>query len=232
MNARYGFKIIDHFHSSVWKANKNKYLSPYAAWQDDNLLLKCIKNRIIYKGCNLDRSKVLAGFSIAKVAPKVSVFNTYLAKYIVEKYLSPYNEVFDPCSGYSGRMLGVCSLGKKYIGQDINPITVKESNQIINYFNLNASIKCEDSLNNSGDYECLFTCTPYNLKEQWGQEIENKSCDECVDEILYRYNCNEYVFVVDKTEKYSQYIVEELNNKSHFNNNKEHIIRIKRQIFN
>ena len=228
MNARYGMKIIDHFHSSIWKANKSGYLSPYNAWWDDNLLLKCIKNRIIYKGCNLDRSKVLAGFSIAKVAPKVSIFNPYLAKYIVEKYLSKYNEIFDPCSGYSGRMLGVCSLGKKYIGQDINPITVEESNQIIRYFNLNALIKCEDSLNSNGEYECLFTCTPYKDKENWNQEINNKSCDEWIDEILSKYNCNEYVFVVDKTEKYSQYIVEELDNKSHFNKNKEYIIRIKK----
>lgn len=225
-NARYGMKIIDHFHPSIWKANKNSYISPYNAWQDDLLLIKSIKNRIIYKGCNLDRSKVLSGFSINKIAPKVSVFNPNLAKYIINKYLSQYEEIFDPCSGYSGRLLGACSLGKKYIGQDINPITVKESNQIINYFNLNAQITCKDLLQDIGEYECLFTCTPYNNKESWNQEIKNKSCDEWIDEILSKYKCKEYIFVVDKTEKYSQYIVEEIENKSHFNKNKEYIIKI------
>ena len=228
MKAKYGIKIIDHFHSSIWKANKNNCLSPYNAWQDDTLLMKSIKNRVIYKGCNLDRSKVLSGFSIAKIAPKVSVFNPYLSKYIVEKYLSQYNEIFDPCSGYSGRMLGVCALGKKYIGQDINPITVEESNQIIKHFNLNASIECKDLLQDDNrEYECLFTCTPYSLKEQWNQEIEDKSCDEWIDEILSRYKCKRYIFVVDRTDKYSQHIVEELNNKSHLNNDsKEYIIMI------
>lgn len=226
MNARYGMKIIDHFHSSIWKANRNGSISPYSAWQKDDLLIKCIKNRIIYKGCNLDRSKVLAGFSINKIAPKVSIFNPNLAKYIVGKYLSNYNVVFDPCSGYSGRMLGVCSLGKRYIGQDINSETVEESNNIIKYFNLDASVECKDLLKDSGEYECLFTCSPYGSKEKWNQEIENKSCDEWIEEILSRYKCKEYLFVVDKTEKYLDYIVEELKNKSHFGSNLEYIIKI------
>lgn len=226
MNARYGMKIIDHFHPSIWKANRDGSISPYEAWQKDDLLIKCIKNRIIYKGCNLDRSKVLAGFSINKIAPKVSLFNPNLAKYIVGKYLSNYNIIFDPCSGYSGRMLGVCSLGKGYIGQDINPETVEESNNIIKYFNLDASVKCKDLLKDSGEYECLFTCSPYGSKEKWNQEIENKSCDEWIEEILSRYKCKEYLFVVDKTEKYLDYIVEELKNKSHFGSNLEYIIKI------
>lgn len=226
MNARYGMKIIDHFHSSIWKANRNGSISPYSAWQKDDLLIKCIKNRIIYKGCNLDRSKVLAGFSINKIAPKVSIFNPNLAKYIVGKYLSNYNVIFDPCSGYSGRMLGVCSLGKRYIGQDINSETVEESNNIIKYFNLDASVECKDLLKDSGEYECLFTCSPYGSKEKWNQEIENKSCDEWIEEILSRYKCKEYLFVVDKTEKYLNYIVEELKNKSHFGSNLEYIIKI------
>lgn len=226
MNARYGMKIIDHFHPSIWKANRDRSISPYEAWQKDDLLIKCIKNRIIYKGCNLDRSKVLAGFSINKIAPKVSLFNPNLAKYIVDKYLSDYNIIFDPCSGYSGRMLGVCSLGKRYIGQDINSETVEESNNIIKYFNLDASIECKDLLKDSGEYECLFTCSPYGSKEKWNQEIENKSCDEWIEEILSRYKCKEYIFVVDKTEKYLDYIVEELKNKSHFGSNLEYIIKI------
>lgn len=226
MNARYGMKIIDHFHPSIWKANRDGSISPYEAWQKDDLLIKCIKNRIIYKGCNLDRSKVLAGFSINKIAPKVSIFNPNLAKYIVGKYLSNYNVVFDPCSGYSGRMLGVCSLGKRYIGQDINSETVEESNNIIKYFNLDASVECKDLLKDSGEYECLFTCSPYGSKEKWNQEIENKSCDEWIEEILSRYKCKEYLFVVDKTEKYLDYIVEELKNKSHFGSNLEYIIKI------
>lgn len=226
INVRTGDKIIYNFHPSIWKCNRKNKLSPYKAWQDDKLLLKCIKNRIIYKGSNLDRSKVLTGFTISGIAPKVSIFNPNLAKYIGEKYLGAYDEIFDPCSGYSGRMLGICSLGKKYIGQDINITTVEESNNIIDYFNLNATVKVKNLLEDSGEYECLFTCPPYGDKENWGQKIESKSCDEWIDEIISRYKCKEYIFVVDKTEKYQDCIVEELKNKSHFSINKEYIIKI------
>ena len=226
MRARYGDKIINHFHPSIFKCNTGKYPSPYNAWSNDELLKKCIKNRIIYKGCNLDRSKVLAGLSIAKIAPKISIFNSYLAKYIIKKYLDDYNTIFDPFSGYSGRMLGACSLDKYYIGQDINPTTVAESNNIINYFGLNAQICVKDLLNDSGNYPCLFTCPPYGDKENWGQSVTIKNCDGWITECLNRYKCEKYVFVVDNTELYKDCIVEELTNKSHFGENKEYIVVI------
>lgn len=226
MRARYGDKIINHFHPSIFKCNVGKYPSPYNAWSNDELLKKCIKNRIIYKGCNLDRSKVLAGLSIAKIAPKISIFNSYLAKYIIKKYLDSYNTIFDPFSGYSGRMLGTCSLDKYYIGQDINPTTVAESNNIIKYFGLNAQIHVKDLLDDFGNYPCLFTCPPYGDKENWGQNVIIKSCDDWIAECLNRYKCEKYVFVVDDTELYKNYIVEELTNKSHFGENKEYIIVI------
>ena len=227
MNARYGQRVIDKFHKSVWKAHKYAQKSPYEAWQDDNLLKKCIDNRIIYKGSNLDPSKILYGFSAAKIAPKVSLFNPYLAKYLISKYLNHYDTIFDPCSGYSGRLLGAVSLNKKYIGQDINDNTVEETNELIQYFNFDATVTCIDSLKTIGDYDCLFTCSPYRHKELWGKDDYCLSCDEWMSELIQRYKCKEYLFVVDETELYKDYIVEELVNISHINTNKEYVIHIK-----
>ena len=62
------------------------------AWEDDTLLKKVISNRLIYKN-NVDPSKVLTGFNISKICPRVSIFNPVLAKYIVSNYLSE----FDSC---------------------------------------------------------------------------------------------------------------------------------------
>ena len=225
-NARYGMKVVDKFHRSVWKANRKGYRSPYEAWQDDQLLTKCIKNRIVYKGTKLDPSRVLRGLSVARVAPKVSVFNPNLAKYLVEKYLSEFDTVFDPCSGYSGRLLGTCAAGKHYIGQDINVTTVKESQQIIDYLDLNATVSCIDSLATTGRYDCLFTCSPYSDKERWGTDIPNMTCDEWIDSIISKYACKRYLFVVDQTEKYKDYVVETITNKSHLNTNHELVICI------
>lgn len=227
--ARYGDKIMLNFHPSIYKAHKNGCKSPYEAWKDDETLLMCIKNRIVYKGSSLDRSKVLSGLSVTKVAPRVSLFSSYLAKYLINKYLLDYETVFDPFSGYSGRMLGACSNGKKYVGHDINRTTVCETNRLIDFLHLDANVFVKDILEDSGSYECLFTCPPYGEKEIWGEETVFMSCDEWIDECIKRYDCNRYVFVIDKTDRYQKYITEELLNKSHFGSNKELVVVINKE---
>lgn len=224
MNARYGERVIQHFHKSIWKANKKGCPSPFDAWQDDNILKKAIQNRIIYKGNSLDPSKVLYGFSAAKIAPKVSVFNPYLAKYLISKYLNEFDTIFDPCSGYSGRLLGAVSLGKTYVGRDINPVTVDESNNLLHELKLPASVECRDSLLITGKFECLFTCPPYSDKENWNQEIVNMTCDDWIEHFLKNFSCKKYLFVVDNTTKYKGNIVEELKNTSHFSNSSEYVL--------
>lgn len=225
--SRIGGRILRHFHRSILTSHRDGCISPYEGWMSDNILLKCIKNRFIYVN-NLEPSRVLEGLNISKLAPKVSVFSPTRAKTIVTKYLNEFSSVFDPFSGFSGRMLGVCALGKKYIGQDINQQIVQESNQIIEFLGLEkqATVVQKDVLESTGEYECLFTCSPYSSKEIWGKETIFKTCDEWIDECLSRFSCSQYVFVVDKTEKYKEFIQEEIVNKSHFGKNTELIIII------
>src|SRR5574344_1186157 len=224
-HSRVGISIVNNYHKHIWQSRVGNNLSPVECWQNKELLMQAIKNRVIYSS-TLSSQAIAAGFNICKIAPKVSVFNPMLAKHIVKTYLSDYETVFDPFSGFSGRMLGTCACGKKYIGQDINEIHVKESNEIINKLKLNAVILQKDIFESAGEYDCLFTCSPYGLKEIWNEHETNKSCDEWVDECLQRFKCKRYVFVVDKTEKYKDKIVEEISNKSHFSNAKEYIIVI------
>jgi hypothetical protein len=222
-----GNSIIMNFHKSIWKCNLNGKLSPFEAWNDKEMLKKCVMNRFIYES-KLSSQNILRGFNVCKLAPKVSVFNPSLASHLVKKYLDSYDEVFDPMSGFSGRMLGVCANNKKYIGQDINQITIDESSKIIDFLNLNAKITTKDCLDDYGKYDCLFTCPPYRNKENWCQEIKNFSCDEWIDECLKRYDCKTYMFVVDETTKYKENIVETLENCSHFGVNNEYVILIKK----
>lgn len=227
VSARYGEKVVSHFYPSIYHAHKLGKMSPYDAWQNDTTLNKCIDNRIIYKGNRLDPSKVLTGFSTSGIAPKVSVFNPYLAKYLISKYLPEFTEVFDPFSGFGGRLLGAASLDKKYVGQDINPTTVRESINMITSMNLkNCEVSLMDSILSTGKYECLLTCPPYSLKETWGQDIMNFTCDEWIDICISNFKCERYVFVVDSTEKYKDFIREELVYKSHFNSSTELVVVI------
>lgn len=231
VNTRQGDRIIQHFHQSIWHDHRDGELSPYEAWKDDELLIKVIQNRIIYQ-THLNPNKILQGFNIAKVAPKVSVFSAGRAKMIASRYLQDFNVVFDPFSGYSGRMLGVTSLGKTYIGQDISERHVAESNAMINFLkeykvDIDATVTQKDIFKSSGEYPCLFTCSPYSTKEQWEEvPVDNRSCDDWIDVCLERFKCKRYIFVVDNTTKYTDYVVAEISNKSHFSNAKERIIVI------
>lgn len=221
-----GMSSIRHFHKSIYDARVGSSISIKEAWYNDKLLRKVISNRMLYVN-NVDPSKVLAGFYISKIVPKVSVFNPVLARYLTNKYLAEFEEVLDPFAGYSGRLLGVCSADKQYKGWDINETAILESNQLIQFHNLNGSIEYRNILQTENVIgQCLLTCPPYNKKEKYNSEIEFKTCDEWIDECLNRFSCKKYVFVVDRTAKYSEYIRETLVNKSHFSNSTEYVVVI------
>ena len=65
-------------------------------------MYKVIENRLKYLKEDLSIYNIRAGLSISKKAPKVSVFKPATAKYLIEKYLNEYTEIFDPCCGFSG----------------------------------------------------------------------------------------------------------------------------------
>lgn len=224
--AKLAISVITHFHRSIYDAHVGNYPSPKQAWYDDKLLKKVIINRLIYKN-DVDPHKILRGFNISKICPRISVFNPVLARYLVETYLSDYDTVFDPFSGYSGRLLGVTSLNKTYIGQDLNEVAVHESNQLAEFLSLNNySVTCRNILDSSGSYPCLLTCPPYADKEHYHNETTIKTCDDWIDYILSAFDCNKYVFVVDATSKYQNNIVESIKSSSHMSKVTEHVIVI------
>lgn len=221
-----GLSTIRQFHKSIWKDKVKGHKSVYEAWNDDKLLKKVIANRLIYVD-NVDPSKVLNGFNISKISPRVSIFNPVLAKYLIKKYLDAYPVIFDPFSGYSGRLLGAAASGKCYIGQDLNPDHVNESNQIIQFHNLqNCNITYKDSLDSQGSYSCLFTCPPYGDLEIYLDNQVIKSCDNWIDICLQNFKCDKYLFVVNETEKYKDKVVEEISYTSYFRKSKECVILI------
>ena len=224
-NSYVGSSIVRHFHESIWEAHVGKNISPVECWNNKELLEKTVRNRMIYSS-RLSSQSIVDGFNVSKIAPKVSVFNPMLAKYLIKTYLNEFSEVFDPFSGFSGRMLGCCALGKKYIGQDINTKHVTESNRIIDYLRLDASVKEQDIFIDQGKYECLFTCPPYGLKEIWNENETNYTCDMWIAQCITRYDCKKYLFVVDSSERYKDYIIDEITNSSHFGNRKEYIVLI------
>lgn len=225
-------ELIHHFHKSIYDATRKGKPSPKEAWDNECLFKKCVENRLRYVG-RCKPSDILQGFNVSKIAPKVSLFNVNFAEYILKKY-STTNNIFDPFSGFSGRLLASSNLNKTYYGQDINVQHVQESNNIIQFKKLkNVDVVVQDIITDTYKVfndTTLFTCPPYGGKEHWNKnsdEVE-KICDEWIDICLQKYNCKEYIFVIDTTEKYKNYIVETITNKSHFGENNEYILYIQR----
>lgn len=243
--------IIKYFHQSIWKANVHSSLSPYNGWQaikaDPELFKDFYRNRLrcsdwFKKEGRLDymlRGVVMEntygiGLSTSRKYQVVTYFKPRLAKYIITKYLDQFDVVFDPMSGYSGRMIGALASGKSYIGQDLCKSSVDESNEIIKFLEpmmqqgQYAEVQCKDSTKEYGEYTCLFTCPPYNDIENWpGVKSVNWDCDKWIDLCITHYHCDRYVFVVDdKIQRYLPWVKESITNTSHFAANKEHIVVI------
>ena len=220
---------IKNFHKSIYHANRKVFKAPYDAFKDPLLIEKSAINRLKYVG-SCKPSDIVYGFNVSKIAPKVSVFSPVVAKNLIERYLKEYDTVFDPFSGFSGRMIGTELCGKKYIGSDINEAHVKESNDIIDYMNYhNSSVITHNIFEyENTSYECLFTCPPYSDKENWNGDADvDKTCDEWIDICIEKFKCKAYLFVVDDTHKYKKFIVDTIENKSHLGTNFEKVILIK-----
>jgi tRNA G10 N-methylase Trm11 len=223
--------LIQHFHKSIYEAHRKNKPSPIEAWNDKELIYKCALNRLKYMG-HCKPSDILQGFNVTKLAPKISVFKPELATSLIKKYLNEYTTIIDPFSGFSGRLLGSHNCDKNYVGFDINEKHVQESKEIINYKQIKiATVETEDLIfaqTRTYEHAALFTCPPYGGKEHWNNDNDEveKTCDEWIDLCIEKHKCSKYLFVVDETEKYKDYIVETLTNTSHFGSNNEYVILI------
>lgn len=254
-NNKSGSKTVVRFHPSMKFANRKGCLSPYDYWQllkqDSELFKKFYENRLRcsdwFKEKNGKNLHYLEegyvpefiygiGLSTSRKAPFVSYFKPALAKNLILKYLNEFNTIFDPCSGYSGRLIGTLCSGKNYIGYDINDLAIRESLELYNflrrYLYNNATLQCMDSLHSTGNFDCMLTCTPYENIEEWidskGNKITSKmNCDDWIDKLTQNFKCKKYVFVTDgNIKKYKDNVVEELENTSHFGKNKEYVVVI------
>lgn len=221
--------ILRHFHKSIYEATKKGLPSPKQAWQDKNLVKKVALNRLKWVGSCAPKH-IVQGFSVTRLAPKIAMFKYSLAERLTNKYLADCDDIVDPFSGFSARLLAAGNLNKTYTGKDIHPGHVAESNDIIKYKQFkNCKVLVENLLTKQDieTHEALFTCPPYGGKEHWNEhndEVE-KSCDEWIDLCLAHYDCKKYVFVVDETTTYKPYIVETLQPKGGmFKKQSEYII--------
>lgn len=247
--------IIHVFYPSIPTASRGGRMSPVEFWKkiqtDENLFKKFYENRLLRSdwfneknGKNLQFLKkgfvpdfiYSIGCTTGRFAEKVSIFKPACAKNILNKFAPEAESVIDCFSGYGGRLLGSLAAGKSYIGYDINDITVKESNNLINWIETNfpeykgkAKVEERDAFLSNGKADVFFSCPPYLRKDKktpievWesssGKIVCLKDSDEIIDYVLANFDCDKYIFVFDSQggSKYSKYVKGNLENINYIN---------------
>jgi hypothetical protein len=196
-------------------------LSPLEAWDNELLRWKMILNRIDYSGGWIDEKAVLNAYNITRVCKQPSWFSETFARQIIRAYIST-KTIIDPFAGWGTRLTASEKEGKKYIGIDANKDLVEWMKKPNYVYNDATTWTYED------EDATVFTCPPYGLTEQYFPGQLDLTTDEWINIVLKNVKCKEYIFVVKKTEQYKNYIIQTINNKSHFGNNYEHILRIQK----
>lgn len=180
-----GSNIIKHFAPHFFEiTDKKNSPSMLAAFNNDTLLYKTIKNRL-QQNYTLSSNMLRRGLENSNSAFKGSSFNVLVAKYIYSKYTKEGSLVYDYSMGYGQRLLASLSLDHniKYIATDPFEKTYKSNIELYNFYkqNIPAFNKSVD-LNNQGsehffkqEYEnkidLAFSSPPYFNLEKYCEDI-------------------------------------------------------------
>lgn|SRR5574344_222037 len=228
-NKHLGLDVVYFYNHSIMSATKKVYESPIDSWNNLNRRRFGIKDCLLmsYK---VNSKEIFYMMLKSRLVKKVDVSDPYEMKYLVQKYYKDEHTIFDPLCGYSGKMLGVCSAFKQYIGSDINETILEENSKAISELHLDAQLyqKSVRTYKWQDRYPVLFTDIPDRDIDIWDAENNGDilTTDEWIDLILTKCNCPHYLFIVRNTEKYKKYIQESLHHKHFFGDRIRYIIYI------
>lgn len=107
----------------------------------------------------------------------VSAFPCAVAKTIVERFCDPGGLVVDPCAGWGGRMLGVASSGRPYVGFEPWDKTSEALDSIVSFLGLEqCKIHGSEFDPSKAPEKCsfVFTSPPYADLEVYGRAFSKK----------------------------------------------------------
>ena len=122
-------------------------------------------------GDPIEPNRVLKALSAKHKTP--TNFSPVLARWLVDRYCEQGGTIFDPCSGYGGRLLGslASNLNVKYIGHDIEPLTIDSGKAMVARLgSTRAELRVQAM--ESGDFpnsDMILTCPPYYNREVYGK---------------------------------------------------------------
>ena len=183
--SNYGRTCLDvcrHFcWDKFWKASGETTMSIEDAFNDDNILMSVLKNRMGWNTTgeggeekpymfSISDNMIRTGIRNSGYGYGVSNFRPLIAKFIYTKYLAPGSKVFDYSGGWGARALAAASCGMHYYATD--PLTADNINEIGDFLRSNAGLTTDLRCIKSGSevtevYDSLpmvdmcMSCPPY-----------------------------------------------------------------------
>jgi hypothetical protein len=164
-----GCNLCSPFFPNRYKAQWKGARSAFEAWHLEKTLRWAIRFQLD-QGDPVLPHRVLRAVTMQHRTP--SVFRPTVARWIYQTYCHVGGRVWDPCSGYGGRLLGAHLAGVGYTGTDVDPETVKGNRELAAFLGSTAQVvQCPAERFTPPDaLDLVFTSPPYFDRERYSQE--------------------------------------------------------------
>ena len=148
--------------------------TPIQIFNDDKLLAIAIEKAIKF-GNRMSDNRMRGMLRMVNSAKAVSNFRPTAAAIIYNQYVQPGGQIYDPCAGFGGRMMGAARVGANYLGVDPSTKTYIGLKQVaedycpdINVRLIQGCAEDYEPLAESADF--VLSSPPYYNLEQYSDE--------------------------------------------------------------
>lgn len=194
-----GLGLCNSFHPEMWSVKCRNAKTPMDIFMDRELFYNALRRRIKYSDAKLAPFNIRKSLKVFSGAQGVSNFRPTIAKWVYQKYCPAGGAVLDPCSGYSGRVLGfLSSHAGSYTGVDPSTGAINGGRNLVEAVNSIYKIDKEvelietpfEEFETAKRFDLVFTSPPYFNVEQYidtngtQSHIRYRQYDEWVDKFL------------------------------------------------
>jgi len=175
---RVGMKLCEYFFPNFFNIRNSKNISFSNSWDKENLKKVLTWNRKSHSTPYM--SELRRGIYFCCGLTKNTMYRPHMAKTVAKQFSK--DVVLDPCCGWGGRMLGVVTAGKKYVGFEPNEETYNNLIRLAHFLGIENRIDIyNDGAENMHSYDfqspdLILTSPPYfNLEiySSSGRQSEN-----------------------------------------------------------
>jgi len=189
-----GIDLANHFHPHMMEAYYSRgENSPMETFKDDDKLKDCI-NRWLELGMVPNPAGMRRILKTRNGTRGVVNYKSVIAKFIYDKYCPIDGKILDPCSGYSGRLLGCIASNRNlfYHGIDPNGNAASGNMEMASFFSTQYDVleervykyKFRQDIGMAEEvmpeikeeYDLVFTSPPYFELEIYSEEM-SQSCN-------------------------------------------------------